>query len=140
MKASDRATRRRKFLDLIRQFNKYIFNRIILTFAEGRMGPFSVIYHQGRRSGRTYRTPVLASFIGETIIIPLTYGEQVDWLKNVLAHAGCEVVRRKRRMAATNPEVIGAATALPSLPEKRQELFRRYDIEKFLRLKQQFVE
>jgi deazaflavin-dependent oxidoreductase (nitroreductase family) len=139
MKASDRASRR-KFLDFIRLFNKYFFNRIILTFAEGRMGPFSVIYHKGRRSGRTYRTPVLASYIGETIIIPLSYGEQVDWLKNVLAHGGCEVIRKKRRMAATHPEVIGAATALPSLPEKDQELFRRFEVEKFLRLKQQVAE
>ena len=122
-------------MDGIRVFNKYIFNRIILTFAEGRIGPFSVVYHKGRRSGRTYRTPVVASFMGETIIIPLTYGDHVDWLRNILAQGGCEVVSKRRRITATNPEVINAATALPLLPESHRRLLERFHLKKFVRLK-----
>ena len=51
--------------------NKYIFNPITLTLTERGKGPLSVVYHVGRHSGRTYRTPVLASFVDDTIIIPL---------------------------------------------------------------------
>ena len=123
-----------KFINGIRRFNKYIFNRITLTFAESEIGPFSVIYHTGRRSGRIYRTPVLATFIDKAIIIPLSYGENVDWLRNVLAQGGCEIIRKNQRMLAKNPEVIDAAVAFALLPENRRKLFERFKLEKFLRL------
>jgi deazaflavin-dependent oxidoreductase (nitroreductase family) len=125
---------RNKVIDGIRIFNKHIFNRITLTLAESGKGPFSVVYHIGRHSGRTYRTPVLASYVDETIIIPLSYGENVDWLRNILAQGGCEIIRKKKRMGATNPEVIGSATAFAILPEKRRKLFECFKMEKFLRL------
>ncbi|NIS80855.1 MAG: nitroreductase [Anaerolineales bacterium] len=121
-----------KAIDRIRIFNKYIFNRITLTFAE--RGPFSVVYHIGWRSGRTYRTPVLASFVGETIIIPLSYGENVDWLRNILARGGCEIVRKNKRIAATKPEVLDSTAAFAILPENRRKLLERFKVEKFLRL------
>lgn len=114
--------------------NKYIFNRITLAFTERGMGPLSVVYHIGRRSGRTYRTPVLASYVGEAIFIPLSYGEDVDWLRNVLAQGGCEILRKKQRIDAINPEVIDAATALPMLPENHRRILERTKEEKFLRL------
>ena len=123
-----------KFIDGIRIFNKIVFNRITLTFAEGEKGPFSVVCHTGRRSGRTYRTPVLASYVGEMIIIPLSYGENVDWLRNVLAKGGCEIIRKKNKIDAANPEVIDQAAALAILPEERRKLFARFKLEKFVRM------
>lgn len=123
-----------KFLDGIRIFNKYIFNRITLRFTGTGKGPFSVVYHIGRHSGRIYRTPVLASYVGETIIIPLSYGENVDWLRNVLANGSCEILRQNNWMRAINPIVIDSEMALTILPEKRGKLFKRFNLEKFLRL------
>lgn len=124
-----------KVIDGIRIFNKYIFNRIILTLAKSGRGPFSVVYHVGRRSGRTYRTPVLASYVGEMIIIPLSYGENVDWLRNVLAQGGCDILRKNERIGATKPEVIDSAATFAILPEKRRELFERFKVDKFLCLR-----
>jgi hypothetical protein len=124
-----------KFLDGVRIFNKHVFNRFTLTFAGSELGPFSVIYHQGRYSGRAYRTPVLAFYIDDTIIIPLTYGENVDWLRNTLSHGGCEIVRKNKRINAGDPEVIGAAIALAILPEKRRKLLERFKLEKYLHMK-----
>ena len=126
---------RNKIIDGIRIFNKYIFNRITLTLAKSGRGPFSIVYHKGRRSGRIYRTPVLASYVDGMIIIPLSYGEKVDWLRNVLAQGGCEIVREKKKISATNPEVIDASVAYEVLPEKRRELFERHKMEKFLCLR-----
>jgi len=126
-------TMHNKFVDGVRKFNKYIFNRITLTFA-GRKGPFSVLCHKGRHSGRTYRTPVLASYVNDTIIIPLSYGENVDWLRNVLAQGGCEIIRKNKRIGAANPEVIDPAVALAILPEERRKLFARFKLEKFVRM------
>jgi len=88
----------------------------------------------GRKSGRTYRTPVLASYVGETIIIPLSYGENVDWLRNILAQGGCEIVRKNKRVAAANPVVIDSEISFAVLPEKRRKLFERFKMDRFLRM------
>jgi deazaflavin-dependent oxidoreductase (nitroreductase family) len=133
MTTSDRATRR-LFLDFIRLFNKYVFNHIILWLAKQGRGPYSVITHKGRRSGRIYRTPVLASYIDDKIFVPLPYGDHVDWLRNVLAHDGCEFSRKGEEIAASDPVVVEAGTALPVLPKGRRDVFERFEVEKFLQL------
>ncbi len=123
-----------KFLDAVRTFNKYIFNHLILTFAESRIGPFSVVYHRGRHSGRGYRSPVLASYVGAMVIIPLSYGEHVDWLRNVQVEGGCEIVRQNKRMRVTDPLVLNSQVGYTILPEQRRKLFSRFKVEKFTRL------
>ncbi|HEY44330.1 MAG TPA: nitroreductase [Anaerolineae bacterium] len=135
MKASDRPTRR-IFLNFVRLFNKYFFNHITLWLAKRGIGPYSVVIHKGRRSGRIYKTPVLASCMDDDIYIPLPYGDHVDWLRNVLAYNGCKIIRKHEVIAALDPVVMEAGTALSALPEGRRELFERFDVEKFLRLRQ----
>src|SRR4029079_1241702 len=50
------------------------------------MAPFfGVITHQGRTSGRTYRTPINVFRRGDDYLFFLTYGSDVQWVKNVLA-------------------------------------------------------
>jgi deazaflavin-dependent oxidoreductase (nitroreductase family) len=73
-------------------FNKHVTNRLFLIIA-GWLGPFSVINHVGRRSGHTFRTPVLAFPSGEGYVVALTYGRDVDWVKNLLAAGRGEVER-----------------------------------------------
>lgn len=124
-----------RFIDAIRLFNKYVFNRFTLALAENGKGPFSIIIHIGRHTGRTYRTPVLASYSDDTMIIPLSYGENVDWLRNILARGSCEVFRGGKKTAAVEPEVIDAVVALAALPENRRALFERFKLEKFLRMR-----
>ena len=133
MKASDRATRR-IFLNYIRYFNKHILNRVILWIAYKGKGPYSVVTHKGRQSGRIYKTPVLASHLDEFLFIPLPYGDHVDWLRNVLAHDGCKIFWKGEEISASDPVVIEAETALSFLPEGRRNLLDRFEVEKFLRL------
>jgi deazaflavin-dependent oxidoreductase (nitroreductase family) len=47
--------------------------------------------HTGRRSGRTYVTPVGARRAGDVVLIPLTFGNQSDWSRNVLAAGHCSL-------------------------------------------------
>jgi deazaflavin-dependent oxidoreductase (nitroreductase family) len=129
-----RQARRQRFLNGIRYFNKHIFNRFTLLLA-GRKGiPFTVLHHTGRRSGRSYRTPVLATYVAESIIIPLSYGEHVDWLRNVLAHGECKLMWQGEMIAAHQPALLETEAGLALLPEKRRAQFARFEIEKFLRL------
>jgi deazaflavin-dependent oxidoreductase (nitroreductase family) len=68
-------------------FNKYITNRIILPFA-GWLPLFAEVTHMGRRSGRVYRTPILAFAAEDGFVAALTYGRDVDWVKNLRALGG----------------------------------------------------
>src|SRR5215467_8378110 len=46
------------------------------------------IRHVGRRSGRTYTTPVSARRSGGMVVIALTFGNQSDWSRNVRSAGG----------------------------------------------------
>jgi hypothetical protein len=43
---------------------------------------------------------------GEHYYVALTYGSDVDWLKNVVAAGGCEIETRGRRIRLVQPELI----------------------------------
>jgi len=95
----------------VARFNKTINNRLQGTYA-WLVPPWLVIRHRGRRSGRTYRTPVLGFRQGSTLIIALLYGEESDWLRNLQAGGG-QVVRGGRIFAiADAPRVIATAAAV----------------------------
>jgi deazaflavin-dependent oxidoreductase (nitroreductase family) len=82
-------------------FNKHVTNKIILIFA-GWLPPFAVISHVGRRSGRVYRTPVLAFKSGEGYVVALTYGRDVDWVRNLLSAGSGEVERGGLRVPVSS--------------------------------------
>lgn len=68
----------------IAKFNKYVTNKFFLIFA-GWIVPFAIVHHKGRRSGRIYRTPVLAFPTETGFLFALTYGRKVDWVRNIRA-------------------------------------------------------
>jgi len=77
--------------------NKHVLNPVMLRVATG-FGPMAVVRHAGRRSGRTYRTPVFAFAYREggrvRVVLALTYGPDVDWVRNVDG-AGTFVLERR---------------------------------------------
>jgi len=66
-------------------FNKYVTNRLILLFA-GWIPPLAIVNHRGRKSGRRYRTPIMAFPSEDGFVFALTYGRNVDWVKNLMVH------------------------------------------------------
>jgi len=72
----------------------------------GRLPYFGIITHVGRRSGRTYRTPLNIFRQGDHYYVALTYGSDVDWVKNVLAAGRCQLRTRGRDVVLVEPEVI----------------------------------
>ena len=87
----------------VARFNKRVTNRITGKFA-GWMPGFAIVTHTGRRSGRTYRTPVNVFRDGERYVFALTYGTESDWVRNVLAAGRCEIETRRRRVDLVAPE------------------------------------
>jgi deazaflavin-dependent oxidoreductase (nitroreductase family) len=95
-----------------------VLNPLIARHA-GRphFGMAARLRHTGRRSGRTYTTPVGARLVGEHVVIPLTFGNQSDWAKNVRAAGGCSITANGREYRATQPEFLDARQAAPLLAQ-----------------------
>jgi deazaflavin-dependent oxidoreductase (nitroreductase family) len=85
--------------------NRRFTNRVTGTFSPVLPG-FGVVLHEGRRSGRGYRTPVNVFRRGDGYVVALTYGADSDWVRNVLAHGGCELLTRGRRIRCGNPRLV----------------------------------
>ncbi len=91
------------------RFNSVVTNRIQGVYA-WLVPPWTVILHRGRRSGRPYRTPVLAFRVHRGLIVPVLYGEESDWLRN-LEKSGGHVVRAGRTFAVKPPRVVDSDAA-----------------------------
>ena len=79
---------KRRFLWLL----KHSLNRATTRAARAGIGPFSLVRHVGRNSGRTYETPVILAHIAGGFVCELTYGPRVDWYRNVTSAGKCVVV------------------------------------------------
>src|ERR671935_231859 len=89
----------------IRPFTARVINPVTRLFA-GWLPFFAILSHVGRRSGRTYRTPINVFRRGDRYLFALTYGSDVDWVKNVLAAGGCDMQTRGRHIKLVGPELI----------------------------------
>ena len=96
------------------RINRTVTNR--LTFPIARRSPgLGVVLHTGRRSGRSYRTPVNVFRTPRGYVIALTYGPDSDWAKNVLAAGGCTLLTRGRAVPLTGPRRVHTQRH-PSIP------------------------
>lgn len=86
-------------------FNLAVTNRITGRFA-GRLPGFGILTHVGRKSGRLYRTPVNVFKTPEGFLVALTYGQQAQWVQNVLAAGGCRVETRGVAYQLSAPVVV----------------------------------
>jgi deazaflavin-dependent oxidoreductase (nitroreductase family) len=88
----------------IAHFNRRVTNRLTRPLARWLPG-FGVVIHIGRKSKRRYETPVNLFRAADGYVIALTYGRESDWVRNVLAAGGCELITCGRRMRLTSPEI-----------------------------------
>ena len=87
------------------KFNLVVTNRVLGPLARHLPG-FAVVSHVGRRSGRTYRTPVNLYRRGDGYVIALMYGADSQWVRNVLAAGEVDVETRGRRVHLVEPELV----------------------------------
>ena len=87
---------------------------LIVKLAGGRhFGMAAQIRHVGRRSGRTYTTPVSARRTGEIVAIALTFGNQSDWSRNVRSAGGGTIRIKGEDYDLTQPQVMSRQEAKP---------------------------
>lgn len=121
--------------DGVRAFNKQILNPAMMKLAGRRYWYAALIRHKGRRSEREYTTPVVAEPIEDGFIIPLPYGEEVDWLRNVLEAGEASIEAKGETYTVMEPEVVDVEAAFPLLPPRLRSTLRLFGIERFLKVK-----
>lgn len=111
----------------LRRVNRVFTNPLMRTFA-WLVPPLAVVHHVGRKSGRPYRTPVLAFPSASGFVIPMTYGRDVDWARNLVRARGGEIEQRGRRVALRNPRIVDFEAAATHLPAAVRPVFRTMDL------------
>ncbi|MWB98529.1 nitroreductase family deazaflavin-dependent oxidoreductase [Agromyces seonyuensis] len=68
-------------------FIKGGLNRATAASARSGVGPFALIRTTGRKSGRTFETPLVLAPVAGGFVCELTYGDGVNWYRNLVAAA-----------------------------------------------------
>ena len=123
------------FLDRVRVFNKRVLNPLMMRMAGRKYWYASVIEHTGRRSGKEYSTPVAAERVPDGFIVPLPYGVDVDWLRNVLAAGRATIRSHGRTYRVVAPRIISAESAAPQLRPERRRTYDLFGVKNFLSVK-----
>ena len=114
----------------IASFNKRVTNRVTGPFAAHLPG-FAVVSHRGRRSGRNYRTPVNVFRRGGDYVFALTYGPDVDWVRNVEAAGECEIECRGQMVHLVEPRRFTDPTR-GAVPAPVRAILRLIDVDQFM--------
>lgn len=127
----------KRFRAWMRLFNKRTLNPAVLKSAGQRSNIYSVVHHLGRSSAKPYTTPVAAAPTSDGFVIPLPYGKNVDWCRNVVAAGRCTIECNGETYTVGEPEVIDGAAAIAMLRPSRGLVWRALRINKdqFLRVK-----
>ena len=121
----------------VARINRFVTNPLARIFAGWAPG-FAIVRHRGRISGGAYATPVnIFEISGREVVfvIALTYGADVDWLKNVMAAHGCTVRYRGREIDLADPMLISTAEGMSLLPEPVRRILRLINVTEFVTLR-----
>lgn len=116
---------------------KYTLNPLTRRLARSSCGPFSIVRHAGRRSGKDYETPIIVAPVEDGFVIELTYGYDVDWHKNIVAAGGCTVIWHGKAYGIDKIEPLDAETGRAAFPQPQRSILRILGMKHFEKLKLQ---
>lgn len=111
------------------QINKRVFNPLEL-----RRGVRPVLTHEGRSTGKTYRTPLDAHPVDGGYLFILVYGSGSDWVRNVMAAGRARLAVGGQEVELTAPRLVGEEEAWQALPRTVQRPPRFLRITEYLRM------
>ena len=114
------------------RLNRQVTNRLAAPIARRAPG-LGVVVHAGRRSGRSYRTPVTVFRTPRGYVIALVYGAESDWPKNVLAAGGCTLLTRGAAVPLTDPRLVHTGRNR-SVPAPARAVLRMLGVRDYLEL------
>ena len=103
-----------------------------LAAAKSGRGPFSLVRHVGRKSGKSYETPIIVAPVPEGFVAELTYGPKVAWYQNSLAAGGCELLVGGETFAIDRLTALDASAGLRAFGAPRSWILRLLRRHEFL--------
>jgi deazaflavin-dependent oxidoreductase (nitroreductase family) len=94
---------------------------------------YGVLHHVGRRTGRTYDTPVVVRVTDEAVYVPLPFGERTDWYRNARAAGGSWVTWKGAYHWLGRPVVVDRGAAGSGFSRLMQQVMRIARIEQVVR-------
>jgi hypothetical protein len=96
----------------------------------------AALHHTGRTTGRHLTTPVLAEPVDDGFVLPLPFGADTEWRRNVSAAGACSLDWHGRTYALDRPQIIALRDAARAFPYLPCELFARDGVQQCLLLRQ----
>ena len=120
--------------DLVVQAGK-VLNPWVLRVA-GRVPPWVVLHHSGRRSGKEYTTPLVAFAArpDEEVlaVLPLPWGSGTDWARNTMSSGTARLTRGSAEFLVKDVRLVPAYEAIGWLGTVPSKLLSALGIEEFL--------
>ncbi|MGH3636871.1 MAG: nitroreductase family deazaflavin-dependent oxidoreductase [Mycobacterium sp.] len=103
------------------RFNRRVTNPLFLPIS-GWLPMWSIVEHVGRRSGKTYRTPVSMFRTDDGVAVLLVYGPNRDWVKNLQAANGGRIKLGGKTFDVTDPRIVPTGEAVGTLRSPWRQL------------------
>jgi deazaflavin-dependent oxidoreductase (nitroreductase family) len=97
---------------------------------------WGVLRHVGRRSGSPYEIPIVALPTRDGFLIPLPFGDQTQWVKNLQAADSAGLRHGGHDYVIDRPEIVDLLTAGADLPAWVRFAAGRVGIDRFVRVRQ----
>jgi hypothetical protein len=107
-------------------------NRIFMTISGRWLRAYSIVRHVGRTSGREYQNPVSAYPLGDGFVMPVLYGTQSQWVRNVMAVGRFTLRTKGQDHLLERPELIPPKRALAAYPLLLRWVIRGQRVEQFV--------
>jgi deazaflavin-dependent oxidoreductase (nitroreductase family) len=106
----------------VAKFNRRITNPLAVRF--GGWAPLNgTLEHVGRKSGKTYQTPLNIFETTDGFVIPIGYGLESHWVQNALAGGPLTVHKAGRTIPVVDARIVSKADAEP-LVTRGRTMFR----------------
>jgi len=106
----------------VAKFNRRITNPLAVRF--GGWAPLNgTLEHVGRKSGKTYQTPLNIFETADGLVVPIGYGLESHWVQNALAGGPLTVHKAGRTIPIVDARIVSKADAEP-LVTRGRTMFR----------------
>jgi deazaflavin-dependent oxidoreductase (nitroreductase family) len=121
-------------LNAVRRLNRSVTNPRMMRTAGTAETQTSVIAHIGRKSGRSYETPIDIIETSTGLLVALPYGTRADWVRNVLDAGSATVVTHGERVDVKSPNIVAISDVAGSIPRRTMRMLRLFGVSQCLHL------
>jgi deazaflavin-dependent oxidoreductase (nitroreductase family) len=124
-----------KIPDRVRYINKCFTNRLMGLIAGRRSSPIALLHHTGRKTARGYSTPIIAAPLRDGFVFGLTYGDHVDWYRNVRVYDSARLTLHGKDYHLTGVTSMTAQEGRAAFPQPFRAMLGVMGIEGYIRMR-----